>query len=147
MILEASDLKRILPHGPPIFMLDRLIDLYPRQRGTGLRTLSADDPCFAGHFPGHPIFPGVFFIEGLAQTAAAVFLVDQTPVVAGASFGVLAKVNEMAFYHPIVPGDSIEFKIEVERTIGPFSIVRGEVFVKGRRCGAGKLTLKMGAPP
>ena len=143
MTLTRSELEKLLPHRPPILMLDRVVDIVPRKRGTGLKCFSKDDPCFAGHFPGFPILPGALAIEAMAQTAAAVFLAQQDPGSSG--LGMLGKVNEMTFFARIVPEDEARFVIEVERAVGPFFIVNAKACVDDRTCAAGKLTLKMGA--
>jgi len=124
-------------------MLEKVIDVIPRKSGKGVRRFLEDDPCFAGHFPGTPILPGVLAIEALAQTAAAVFLAENLPSGRPQAMGLLAKVNEIAFLQRIVPGDEIEFGIEVERTVGPFVFIRGEATAYGKKCVRGRLTLKV----
>ena len=144
MKLDRVQLERLLPHRPPILILDRVIDLVPRQRGIGVKRFGVGDPFFAGHFPGQPVLPGIYTIEALAQTAATIFLVRDGVAHSGPLWGLLAKVDEMAFYAPIVPGDEVEFRIEVDRTVGPFVFVRGEAAVGDKRCAAGKLTVRLG---
>ena len=141
MTLNREQLQEILPHRPPILMLDEVIDVIPRQSGKGLKRFSEDDPCFAGHFPGMPILPGVLAIEALAQTAAAVFLAESVAAGRPQAIGLLGKVQEMAFLQRIVPGDAIEFAIEVERIVGPFAFVKGEATNGGKTCVRGRLTL------
>jgi 3-hydroxyacyl-[acyl-carrier-protein] dehydratase len=143
MTLNRAQLEQILPHRPPILMLDEVIDVIPRNSGKGVKRFVEGDACFAGHFPGRPILPGVLAIEALAQTAAAVFLSDHLGAGRPQSFGLLGKVNEMAFLQPIVPGDEIEFAVEVERTVGSFAFVKGEATAGGKPCVRGRLTLKI----
>jgi len=143
MNLNRLQLERLLPHRPPILILDRIIDLVPGQRGTGVKHFGVGNPFFAGHFPDRPMLPGIYTIEALAQTAATIFLVSDKGVHAQPLSCLLAKVDEMAFYAPIVPGDEVEFRVEIDRTVGLFVFVRGEAAVKDKRCAAGKLTLRM----
>ena len=126
-------------------MLDEVIDVVPRKSGKGVKRFREGDPCFAGHFPGMPILPGVLAIEALAQTALAVFLAENLPDGRPQAMGLLGKVNEMAFLQKIVPGDEVEFAIEVERTVGPFAFVTGEATAGGKTCVTGRLTLKIGS--
>jgi 3-hydroxyacyl-[acyl-carrier-protein] dehydratase len=143
MILNRSQLERLLPHRLPILMLDRVVDVVPRKSGKGVKRFSEDDPSFAGHFPGMPILPGVLAIEAIAQTAAAVALAGGVDGLGEPTFGLLGKVSEMNFFDRIVPGDEVEFAIEIDRTVGPFAFVSGAATVNGKKCVAGKLTLKI----
>jgi 3-hydroxyacyl-[acyl-carrier-protein] dehydratase len=144
MTLNRAQLEWLLPHRLPILMLDRVVDVVPRKCGKGVKRFSEDDPSFAGHFPGMPILPGVLAIEAIAQTAAAVFLARDVDDHATQTLGLLGKVSEMTFFHRIVPGDEVEFEIEIDRTVGPFAFVTGAATVNGKKCVAGKLTLKIG---
>ncbi len=124
-------------------MLDKVIDVILRKSGKGVKRFLEDDPCFAGHFPGMPILPGVLAIEALAQTAAVVFLAENLTAGRPHAPSLLGRVNEMAFFHRIVPGDEIEFAIEVERIVGPFAFVKGEATAGIKQCARGRLTLKI----
>ena len=144
MILHRAQLERLLPHRLPILMLDRIVDVVPRKSGKGIKRFSADDPSFAGHFPGLPILPGVLAIEAMAQTAAAVYLARDEDDLSIPTIGLLGKVSEMTFFDRIVPGDEVEFTIEIDRTVGPFAFVSGQATVNGKKRVAGRLTLKIG---
>ena len=116
----VPDLESLLPHRAPILMLERVIDLEPGVRGTGVRVFRSDDACFAGHFPGQPILPGVLTIEALAQTLMVVLgaAEESRPGAAGAPpVGYLQRVESMSFLRPIVPGDEVRFAVEVEKRL------------------------------
>lgn len=144
MKLDPTRLLELLPHRPPILMIDEVVDVTPRVSGTGVRAFKAEDPCFEGHFPGLPILPGVLAVEAFAQTAMAVFLADQVEPPAGGTLGLLAKINEIAFSNMIVPGDTVRFSIKVERHVGPFAFVSCEATDSEKKFATGKLTLKIG---
>jgi 3-hydroxyacyl-[acyl-carrier-protein] dehydratase len=69
--LEAADIMRLLPHRYPFLLVDRVIDMDGDRSATGIKTVTANEPYFQGHFSGNPIMPGVLLIEGMAQTAGA----------------------------------------------------------------------------
>jgi 3-hydroxyacyl-[acyl-carrier-protein] dehydratase len=144
MELNAEQLETLLPHRPPIVMLDRVIDLLPNESGTGIRAFRDGDTCFEGHFPELPILPGVLAIEAFAQTAMAVFLAEHANGEAPNKLGLLLKVNEMAFSEKIVPGRTVEFAIKVDRQVGPFAFVDCKATGEGKKFAIGKITLKIG---
>jgi len=145
MTLNRAQLEELLPHRPPMLLLDKVTDIIPRKSGNGVKRFLESDPWFAGHFPGRPVLPGIFAIEALAQTAAVVLLAEQPIARQPQGIGLLGKVNEMAFLQPIVPGDEIQFAIEVERIVGPFAFINGEATAGGKTYASGRLTFKIEA--
>ena len=148
--MNINNPKDLLPQQPPILMLDRVCDIEPGKSGVGERVFKTGDPCFDGHFENDPVLPGVLMIEAVAQTAMAVLAVDslsEDQRSEGAKpSGFLAKVNQAAFYRPIVPGQTIRFPIEVTRRVQKFFMIDGEVLHEGERCAKVSLTLAMGDP-
>ena len=144
MELDGKQLETLLPHRPPILMLERVVDVVPGESGTGIREFREGDSCFEGHFPGVPILPGVLTIEAFAQTAMAVFLAEVAAGDSPGKLGLLGKVNEMAFYETIVPGRKVGFSIKVDRQVGPFAFVSCEARGEGIKFALGKITLKIG---
>lgn len=71
---DAKRIMELLPHRPPMLLIDRMIDIVPNESATGVRAISISDPIFLGHFPGHPIMPGVMIVEAMAQTAGALIM-------------------------------------------------------------------------
>jgi len=148
-IMEAADPQRLLPQRPPILMLDKVVDIVPGEAGVGVKHFQADDPCFAGHFPGQPILPGVLAIEALAQTALVALLcadIDDLDAYERGEddpIGYLAKVNNMSFHKTIEPDQTIRFKAAVKRRVGAFVIVACEATRGADLCVRGELTLAM----
>ena len=72
--LNTEEIKQILPHRPPMLLVDRIIDLVPFESGVGIKNVTLNEPFFPGHFPGNPIMPGVFILEAMAQVGGIAML-------------------------------------------------------------------------
>ena len=119
--VEAIDLERIMemiPHRYPFLMIDRAIEIIPNVSAIGVKNVSINEPQFQGHFPSHPVMPGVLIIEAMAQSAAV--LVVQT---LGKEFeGKLVyfmSVDSARFRKPVVPGDVMYVHVLKKRNRGP----------------------------
>ena len=146
MTLDRHQIELLLPHRPPILIVDHVIDVIPKERGTGRKEFTSDDSWFQGHFPDSPVLPGVMVIEAFAQTAMAVLLAEQggDRESARKGSGLLGKVNDMAFIQRILPGDRVDFHIKVERRIGSFAFVQCEASKDAVKLAHGSITLKIG---
>ena len=142
MNIDHTQLLELVPHRPPILMLDEVVGIVPGEQGTGVRDFKEGDANFEGHFPGEPILPGVLTIETFAQTALVVSVVGEAEN-GGAASGRLAKVNEMAFLEPILPGMKVNFAVEIERRVGTFVFVDCIATSGDLKIASGKLTLKL----
>jgi 3-hydroxyacyl-[acyl-carrier-protein] dehydratase len=126
--LEAAEIMEILPHRYPFLLVDRVVELEPGRRAVGLKQVSANEPQFAGHFPGRPIMPGVLMIEALAQTAGiAVLTLDEYR----GKLGLFAGIDECRFKRMVVPGDNLRLEATVEKLRGMFGRVRAVASVDG----------------
>lgn len=146
-MIELHDLEKLLPQRPPILMLDRVVDIEPGVSATGVRRFVPGDACFAGHFPGNPVLPGVLAIEAFAQTLLVVMMSRYTRDAAvptrNLPLGYLARVNEMSFHRPIEPGQEISFSVAVERELGQFTIAACRATDGDVLCAKGSLTVAM----
>ena len=108
--LPSVDVKRImelLPHRPPMLLIDRIVDIVPHESATGVRAISISDPIFLGHFPGHPIMPGVMIIEAMAQTAAVMVMETLKRTADDGLVVYFMSIDEARFRKPVVPGDTL----------------------------------------
>ena len=100
-----------------MLMIDRVIDMEPGLRATGIKNVTINEPYFQGHFPGHPVMPGVLIIEAMAQTAAVVVVttLDREHNGGGVYF---RSVDHARFRKPVLPGDTMYLHVEKQRSRG-----------------------------
>ena len=126
MILDVNEIKKILPHRPPMLLVDRIIDLVPFKSGVGIKNVTMNEPFFLGHFPGHPIMPGVLLLEGMAQVGGVTMLYPEEHRGKIALFGGMENVK---FKRPVVPGDTVVTKAELVRVRGLFGLLHADAYV------------------
>ncbi len=103
-MLDVNDIMKLLPHRYPFLMVDRIIELSDDMRAVGVKAVTINEPYFQGHFPNHPIMPGVLQIEAMAQVASIVMM--RRTENAG-KIGYLMAADEVKFRKPVVPGDTL----------------------------------------
>jgi len=134
--LASVDVKRImelLPHRPPMLLIDRIVDIVPDQSATGVRSVSVSDPMFVGHFPGHPIMPGVMIVEAMAQTAGALVMYSMNAR-ADDKLVYFMSIDKARFRNPVVPGDMLMLPVKLQRARKPVWRFAGEAYVNGKLC-------------
>jgi 3-hydroxymyristoyl/3-hydroxydecanoyl-(acyl carrier protein) dehydratase len=143
---ELPDLLPWLPHRPPFLFVDRVRQLEPGQSIVAERLLRADEPHFAGHFPGRPIMPGVLIGEALAQTSGLLIglsqAVSSAPAAAKPGNYVLAATN-LKFTHVAVPGDTLILRSASDRNFGALWRFTVEAAVGDKVVASGSLTLAL----
>jgi len=126
--LEAADIMRILPHRYPVLLVDRIVELEPGKRVVGIKSVTANEPQFTGHFPERPIMPGVLMVEALAQTGAVAVLT--LPEYRG-KLVLFAGIDECRFRRTVLPGDTLRMEVTVEKLRGMFGRARAVATVDG----------------
>ena len=100
-----------MPHRYPFLLIDRILDLEPSKRVTALKNVTINEPFFQGHFPGHPIMPGVLILEAMAQ-AGGVLLLNAIEDPQSKVVYFLA-IDNARFRKPVMPGDQLRFELEM----------------------------------
>ena len=127
--LDVTAIERVIPHRFPFLLVDRIVEL-SADKVVALKNVSANEPYFAGHFPGHPIMPGVLQVEAMAQAGAVLALnllaePGQTPLV------FFMGIDKVKFRKPVVPGDQLRLEVEPTRKGGAIWKMTGRALVDG----------------
>ncbi len=126
MILDINEIQKILPHRPPMLLVDRIIAIEPFKSAVGIKNVTMMEPFFQGHFPGNPIMPGVLILEAMAQVGGIAMLYPEENRGKIALFGGMENVK---FKRKVIPGDQLVTKAELMRVRGDFGRLHAESFV------------------
>ena len=130
---EVADIERIMamiPHRYPFLMVDRVIELIKGTSATGVKNVSIDEPYFAGHFPGHPVMPGVLIIETMAQSAAVLVVHTLGPEFEG-KLVYFMSIESARFRRPVHPGNTLYVHVVKRQQRGPVWKFSAEARVDG----------------
>lgn len=108
--VEITELLKILPHRYPFLLIDRIVDIDGDLSATGIKNVTFNEPHFQGHFPDHPIMPGVLIVEAMAQTAGAICL--RAMKEGRPSLVYFMTIENARFRRPVVPGDRLEIAVK-----------------------------------
>jgi len=133
VILDTGDIKRLLPHRAPFLFIEKLTDIVPNESATGYKAVGYNEPHFAGHFPDHPVMPGVLIIEALAQTAGAMVMYS-LKLDKGNRVVYFMTIEKARFRRPVRPGDMLRMNVKALRRRGPVWRFSGEAFVDDALC-------------
>jgi 3-hydroxyacyl-[acyl-carrier-protein] dehydratase len=141
MQLDIKSILDRLPHRYPMLLIDRVIDMVPGKSIKALKNVSINEPFFTGHFPHHPVMPGVLILEAMAQAAAIFSFADEA--------GLKPKDAEFLYYFvgidgarfrkPVLPGDQLHIEVVAERLGRSICKYQGHAFVDGQVVAEAKL--------
>ncbi len=129
-VMGIQEILDVLPHRYPMLLVDRIVEMEPGKRIVGIKNVTINEPFFPGHFPGHPIMPGVLIVEAMAQTGGILLMGDvdepETKIV------YFMSIDKVKFRRPVVPGDQLRLEVEMLQFRGRTCRMRGVSYVDGQ---------------
>ncbi len=131
-MMDLLEIQKLLPHRYPFLLVDRVTEIVPGQKLVGFKNVTINEPFFQGHFPGHPVMPGVLIVEALAQ-AAALLAYKSEGIDPEQKVTYLMGVDGARFRKPVVPGDRLQLQVEVLKHKGAIWKQKGTALVDGQK--------------
>lgn len=135
-MLDTNQIKKIIPHRHPFLLIDRILELEEGKRAVGLKNVSNNEHFFVGHFPEHPVMPGVLIVEALAQVGAVIILSKEENKGKIAFF---AGIDGFRFKKEVVPGDQLKLEVEITKSKGPIGRGDATAYVDDKVAAKGEL--------
>jgi len=132
MIMDVTEIQKIIPHRYPFLLLDRVTSIVKNESLIGYKNVTIGDNVFQGHFPGHPIYPGVMILEGMAQAGGILAfksMGDMTEEEAANKVVYFMSIDKAKFRSPVKPGDKLEYRISVIKNKGAIWVLQGQSYV------------------
>jgi UDP-3-O-[3-hydroxymyristoyl] N-acetylglucosamine deacetylase/3-hydroxyacyl-[acyl-carrier-protein] dehydratase len=128
-VYGIEEIMRVLPHRYPFLLVDRILEIEENKRVVGIKNVTINEPFFQGHFPGHPIMPGVLIVEAMAQVGGMLLLGPMEDPESKVVY--FMSLDNVRFRKPVKPGDQIVFEVEIIQIRGKIAKTRGVARVDG----------------
>jgi UDP-3-O-[3-hydroxymyristoyl] N-acetylglucosamine deacetylase / 3-hydroxyacyl-[acyl-carrier-protein] dehydratase len=128
-VLGIEEIMKVLPHRYPFLLVDRVIEIEPQKRIVGIKNVTINEPFFQGHFPGHPIMPGVLIVEAMAQVGGMLLMGGITDP--GNKVVYFTSLNNVKWRRPVKPGDQLRFELDLLQVRGTMAKMHGVAKVDG----------------
>jgi len=131
VIYNVTEIQKILPHRYPFLLVDRITEMKKDEMIVGYKNVSISEPVFQGHFPDHPIYPGVMILEGMAQAGGILAFqsMELSETEAAGKVVYFMSIDKAKFRHPVKPGDRLEYRMSVAKHKGSIWVLDGKAFV------------------
>lgn len=141
-LMGRNEIKEYLPHREPMLLVDRILEMERGQRVVAEKEVRPDEPWFEGHFPGHPIFPGVLIVEAMAQAAGVLAFWSEDSK--GEQAAYFTSIDKVRFRKPVVPGDVLRLELDLIRRRGKIWRFQGHAYVGEDLVAEGEVQALMG---
>jgi 3-hydroxyacyl-[acyl-carrier-protein] dehydratase len=131
-MIDVVEIQKILPHRYPFLLVDKVTELTPEESLVGYKNVTIGEQIFEGHFPGHPIYPGVMILEGMAQAGGILAfksMGDMTEEEAAEKVVYFMSIDKAKFRNPVKPGDRLEYRLSVIKHKGAIWMLDGKAYV------------------
>ena len=142
-LIDINEIMKMLPHRYPFVLIDRVLDLVPGEKVTALKSVTANEPFFQGHFPENPVMPGVFIIEAMAQAGGILAFASLPQEMLGMLVYFMA-IDKVKFRRPVVPGDQLVFDVTFLKKSSWAVKFAGQATVDERKVSEALLTATFG---
>ena len=139
MPVDVERIQAMLPHRYPFLLVDRVLDFTANKKLTALKNVSINEPFFQGHFPGHPVMPGVLIIEALAQASGLLVFLSAQQQKSSQPMYYLVKVDDAKFSQLVVPGDQLILEVELKRMLRKMGLFVCRALVDGKKVAEAEL--------
>jgi 3-hydroxyacyl-[acyl-carrier-protein] dehydratase len=132
VLYDVVEIQKILPHRYPFLLVDRITELTPKESIVGYKNISISEPVFQGHFPNHPIYPGVMIIEGMAQAGGVLAfksMDNATQQDIENKVVYFMSIDKAKFRTPVKPGDKLEYRLSVIKNKGAIWMLDAKAYV------------------
>lgn len=130
-MMDVIEIQEIIPHRYPFLLVDRVTEVNNGENLIGYKNVTIGEQVFQGHFPGHPIYPGVMILEGLAQAGGILAFksMDMTKEQAAEKVVYFMSIDNAKFRAPVRPGDRLEYRVSVMKNKGAIWMLDGKAYV------------------
>jgi 3-hydroxyacyl-[acyl-carrier-protein] dehydratase len=130
-MIDINEIMKILPHRFPFLLVDRIVEHEEGKKIVGLKNVTINEPFFPGHFPGHPVMPGVLIIEAMAQVGGILAYLSSNEEIRNKLCYFVA-IDNAKFRRPVIPGDQLRIEMECVSNRRNIWVFNGKVFVDGK---------------
>ncbi len=130
-MIGIQEIMETLPHRYPFLLVDKIVEIEIGKRVVGIKNVTINEPFFQGHFPGHPIMPGVLLLEAMAQTGGVLAMKSVPPDQVKNKVIYFMSIDKAKFRKPVIPGDQVRFELDVIKQRSNIMSLKAQALVDG----------------